>query len=34
LNPDTALKQEPKNMPHLYIFLGLLFLGLLASCFM
>jgi hypothetical protein len=28
------LKQEQKNMPHLYIFLGLLFLGLMASCFM
>ena len=28
------LKEEPKNMPHLYIFLGLLFIGLFASCFM
>ena len=25
---------KAKNMPHLYIFLGLLFIGLFASCFM
>jgi len=34
VNAPFLLKEKPKNMPHLYIFLGLLFIGLFASCFM
>ena len=30
----TALRNEAKTMPHLYIFLGLLVVGMFASCFM
>jgi len=30
----TLFKNETKTMPHLYIFLGLLVVGMLASCFM